>query len=327
MRLALAGLVLAGLLVGCGQADRAQNASSQAPVAALDNFADQAQGRAESNATADAPAPPPPAQPGGGQPGPSQPQPTGPAPTLFLAYEYQMNLELPAAQLAGVMDAQQRACQDAGPRLCQLVAASRQGDPQSEMSGTLQIRAEPTWLRTFKDRIGGDVDRAGGRILSQTTVTEDLTRQIVDTEASLRADRALRDRLERLLESRPGRLSDLLEVERELARVQGQIDATESGLAVMRTRVSMSTLTLNYQSSNKPLRSDTFRPLGEAFANFLGYIVMGFAVILNVVAIVLPFALVGGLIAWATLSFRKRRSGRLWARKEHGEESPPKAPT
>ena len=78
--------------------------------------------------------------------------------------------------------------------------------------------------------------------------SEDLTRQIVDTEAAVRARTALRDRLQAILATRPGKLSDLLEVEKELARVQGELDATQSELAVMRTRVVTSLLTITYSS-------------------------------------------------------------------------------
>src|SRR5262249_34449527 len=155
--------------------------------------------------------------------------------------------------------------------------------------------------------------------LENTTSSEDLTRNIVDTEARLRASRTLRDRLQNLLASRPGRLSDLLEVERELARVQGEIDATESTLAVMRARVAMSELTLTYTSKAKPLRGDTFRPLTEALAGFLGWIVMGFASIITLVAVLLPWALVLGLIGWALMAWRKRRGGRFLARRARAE--------
>src|SRR5262249_41092836 len=157
-----------------------------------------------------------------------------------------IGLEIPSAGLAGVMDAHVRACQAAGPRLCQLVGASRNGDPDSQMNGSVNIRGEPNWLRTFMGGIGAQANAAGGRVLSQATTTEDLTRDIVDTEAHLRAQTTLRDRLQQLLRSRPGRLSDLLDVERELARVQGEIDSTQSNLAVMRTRVDMSELTISY---------------------------------------------------------------------------------
>jgi hypothetical protein len=155
------------------------------------------------------------------------------------------------------------------------------------------------------------VDQAGGRIVTDTTSTEDLTRQIVDTEARLRAQTTLRDRLQELLRSSRGRLADLLEVERELARVQGDIDAVQSNLAVMRTRVAMSELTLQYHSAPRSVGSDTFEPLRNAFANFLGIIVGGFAVIITLIAGLVPFAVVIVPIVWLILRWRKRHGGRF----------------
>jgi hypothetical protein len=256
---------------------------------------------------------------GGGE---AQSQQAGPAPTLYLAYSYQAGLEIPSGHLASVMDAHVQACQAAGPRLCQLIGTNRSGDPESYMEGFVSLRAEPNWLRTFMGGIAAQVDAAGGRVISQTTSTEDLTRSIVDTEARLRAQTALRDRLQELLRSRPGRLSDLLEVERELARVQGEIDAVQSNLAVMRTRVAMSELTISYRSAPRPVGSDTFEPLRQAFANFLGIVVAGFAAIITIIAGLLPFVIVIVPIAWGLLRWRRARGGRFWGPRAKSPETP-----
>jgi len=204
-----------------------------------------------------------------------------------------------------------QACQAAGPRLCQLIGTNLTGDPQSMLQGYVSLRAEPTWLRNFMNGLEAQVDQAGGRIVTDTTSTEDLTRQIVDTEARLRAQTTLRDRLQELLRTSRGRLADLLEVERELARVQGEIDAVQSNLAVMRTRVAMSELTMQYRSAPRSVGSDTFEPLRNAFANFLGIIVGGFAVIITLIAGLVPFAVVIVPIVWLILRWRKNRGGRL----------------
>ncbi|MBL8538550.1 MAG: DUF4349 domain-containing protein [Hyphomonadaceae bacterium] len=238
-----------------------------------------------------------------------------PTPILYLAYAYAMGFEIPSQNLAGVMDAHVQACQTAGPRLCQLVSSNRSGDPESYVEGYVSLRGEPSWLRAFMAGMEADANAAGGRVISQTTTTEDLTRAIVDTEARLRAQTALRDRLQRLLESRLGRLSDLLEVERELARVQAEIDAVQSNLAVMRTRVSMSELNLSYRSAPRAVGSDTFGPLRDAFANFLKIVVAGFAAIVTIVAGLLPFVLVIWPIAWLLLRWRKARGGRFFRAK------------
>lgn len=256
----------------------------------------------------------------GGAPAQQQ-QSGGPAPVLYLAYAYAMGLEIPSQNLAAVQDGHVQACQAAGPRLCQLIGSNRSGDPESYMEGYVSVRGEPTWLRTFMGGMAAQADAAGGRIVSQTTNTEDLTRAIVDTEARLRAQSALRDRLQRLLESRPGRLADLLEVERELARVQGEIDAVQSNLAVMRTRVAMSELNLSYRSAPRAVGSDTFSPLSDAFANFLRIVVMGFAAIITIIAGLLPFVIVIWPIVWLLLRWRRARGGRFFGREKETTQS------
>ena len=121
-----------------------------------------------------------------------------------------MSLELPGDRLIGVMEGHAAACRSAGLRVCQLVASRRDGDPLDTLRGSLSLRAEPQWLQRFMKSVQSDALGAAGRVTAQWTTTEDLTREIVDTEATLRAKRALRDRLQQLLATRPGSLADLL---------------------------------------------------------------------------------------------------------------------
>ena len=78
----------------------------------------------------------------------------------------------------------------------------------------------------------------------------------------------------------------------------------------MRTRVDMSALTLTYQSSAKAVRSDTLSPLSNALANFIGIVVQGFAWIVTLIAVLIPFAIIIGPIVWLLLRLRKRRMAR-----------------
>jgi len=315
MRRLTSGLILAAaLLAACGRAEQMSDSSGgeTAPpmVAEYDRAED---GRASADPNTASPAPGAPNQPAG----------EGPAPVLYLAYTYGLGIEAPSARVPALMDAHVQACQEAGARLCQIISSSRSGDPESSMQGELSLRAEPQWLRTFMGGIAAQVDDVGGRIDRQTTGAEDLTRQIVDTEARLRAQTTLRDRLQELLRSRPGRLADLLEVERELARVQGEIDAVQSHLAVMRTRVAMSELNIHYHSAPRPIGSDTMQPLRHAFADFLGVIVAGFAGIVYLIAGLIPIAVVVAPLVWLLLRWRKRRGGRFFNRRPGSAPPPP----
>jgi hypothetical protein len=292
-------LVIVLLSAGCGK---------EAP-------AERATGVASQDLAFVAAPPPPPPGPlvggaGGGAPksasrtGPSQPV----DPVSYLAYAYGMSVELPGDRLIGVMDAHATACRDAGLRVCQLVAQRRDGDPRDTLRGSVSLRAEPQWLQRFMKTAQRDAVGAAGRVTAQWTTTEDLTREIVDTEATLRARRVLRDRLQQLLATRPGSVADLLDVERELARVQGEIDSTESTLAAMRTRVAMSALTIDYRSSARAMASGTFEPFRLALVGFIVAVVESTATLVTVVGALLPWFAVGALAVWLLLRIRRRRA-------------------
>lgn len=299
-------------LAGCGRADNAQGGGSGGGVASEKMAAmDAVRGGADAPmevATAAAPAPeaaplPPPPPPPPGQP----PAPGTPPGAVMLAYAYTRGLEVPYDQVSPVMKRHEKQCADAGPARCQVLGSSTNSYGEYDNRGQLQLRGEPAWLRTFLEGLSGDAQAAGGKVTSTNVTTEDLTRSLIDTEARLRAARTLRDRLQALLASRPGRLSDLLDVERELARVQGDIDSTESNLAVMRTRVAMSTLTVDYTSAGAPVTDRTLEPIKQALVRFIGIVAEGIGAMIQIVAYLLPWALLLWLVVWLLRLWGRRR--------------------
>jgi hypothetical protein len=236
----------------------------------------------------------------------------------MLAYTYESGLRLPANDVQPTLAAHQKRCIDAGPQVCQVIQASSNQIGEDEVRARLELRARPDFVRTFRDGLAAEAKAKKGEVTLSTVTSEDLTRQIVDTEARVKALTSLRDRVQRLLDTRPGKLEELLETERELARVQGELDASRSILEVMRARVAMSTLTINYQSNASYVSDTTFGPIGRAFAEFFGIVAQGVATMIYLLAFVLPFAVIGGPIAWFGLKwFRNRRA------KKKLEQTPP----
>ena len=139
---------------------------------------------------------------------------------------------------------------------------------------------------------------------------DDLTRQIVDTDARVKALRTLRDRLQTLLEEKPGEVGDLLQVERELARVQGELDATQSNLAVMRERVDMSVLNIRYETERKAVSPGVFTPLNEAIRDAASIFFESIATLIRWLVAALPFAVVGLPLLWLGKRF-------IFGRKKH----------
>jgi hypothetical protein len=242
---------------------------------------------------------------------PPEPNQTPATPTtstpLMLAYAYTASIALPQDKVLSTMAMHRRKCEQAGPSLCQIVGASsdRQGD--DAVNARLNLRATPNWLATFRSGLEQDAKAANGRIDAQGVTSEDLTRSITDSQARLSAMKALRTRIEALIASRPGKLSDLLEAERELARVQSEIESYESNLSVMRARVSMSTMELAYTSKLSAVRGGAFAPVTEAVTNFLSVMAGSLGFLIGLFAAVIPFLVVGAPLLYYGNKWRLKR--------------------
>ena len=135
-------------------------------------------------------------------------------------------------------------------RVASLDAASQQLARATSALGaqltrsTVEERERATFLiRVPPDRLDALMDSvaAFGDVENRSVGVEDITEQVIDAEARLGALRATRDRLRQLLE-RAGNVQDVIAVERELARVQAEIESLEARLTVMRGQVALSEL-------------------------------------------------------------------------------------
>lgn len=235
--------------------------------------------------------------------------PPAPAVTPLLAYAYDYGVEAPAARIRPLIAAHESACRQAGAAVCQLTGASVSEDGADRVSGRLTLRAEPAWLTRFREGLEADARRAGGRLTYANTQTDDLTRQIIDTEARLRAQTTLRDRLQAHLAGRPGDLEDLLKLEEALARVQGEIDSAQSNLAHMRQRVATSTLTIAYESAPSFASEGAWSPVRDAIGGFQGVMAGTIAALIVALAALIPLgAVAAALFFLIRLAWRRLRA-------------------
>ncbi len=270
------------------------------------------------SATAPAPAAPPPMdmasadgvarerqfmqqeQGGGGQPG--QTEPGQAAPAQMIAYTYTYGFLVPPVRMEGLLNAHKAACESAGPATCYVVNSSISGLGQESSYGAMTLKATPAWVKQFQNGMEDSLEPFEATLDSDYESAEDLTVQIVDSEARLNSMKTMRDRLQELLRDRPGRLSDLLEIEREFARVQADIDSHESILAAMKLRVAMSTLTLNYQPKYTAASESIWRPLGDAFRNFVPNFAGTLANIVEFIGEILPVLIFLAVALWLVVA-------------------------
>lgn len=112
--------------------------------------------------------------------------------------------------------------------------------------GRDQTRAASLQLRIPSDRFDEAVSALTpiGKLESVNVSVQDVGEEYVDVQARVANARRLEQRLVDLLASRTGKLSDVLAVERELARVREEIERYEGRMRYLQSRASVSTLTV-----------------------------------------------------------------------------------
>lgn len=210
-----------------------------------------------------------------------------------LAYTYDYLWQMPAAEIGPLQRRHASLCEQAGPATCQILAMNKSGEEAGEVSGTLQMAVESRQSRAFGALLEDEAEDAGAEQVSAEISSDELSKQIVDTEARLDARTQLRDRLMQVLKSRKGTVAELVEAERSVAQVNEEIDQAKSWLKEMEGRVAYSRVTVRYETGT-PVTSDFLAPVASAagsLGSIFGYIV---AIMILIGAVALPV----GAIYW-----------------------------
>ena len=227
----------------------------------------------------------------------------------LLAYSYDTTLRLPGSAVRGLLATHRDRCQAAGARVCQVLYAESRGE-DARVYGTLQFRAVPAYAASFRAGLGEAARAAGGSVLSDSQSIENLTRAILDARARLEAQETLRDRLLDLLDRSEGEIEGLLAAERELARVQGEIESMLSQLRALEGRVAMNTVTLRYEPRPETVARGSGRRLADAVTGFFGVLLDSLAGLVWFVAAALPWVVLGVPALWLGARFLRRLLGK-----------------
>jgi hypothetical protein len=174
-------------------------------------------------------------------------------------------------------------------------------------SATLQLRLPSV---RFDDALAAL--RPIGKLESTNVNAEDVGEEYVDVSAQVANGRKLEQRLIQILATRTGKLSDVLAVERELARVRGEIDRQEGRLRYLRAHAAMSTLAITVheplpivgQQGSGGVIAESFR---QAWRNFVSF-VAGFIAALGTLV---PLLVLLGLVGYGVVRVARRTKRQL----------------
>lgn len=148
-----------------------------------------------------------------------------------------------------------------------------------------------------------------GTVHGHAVTSEDVTKAYFDLATRLAVMREMEARLRELLASNTGKLSEVLQVERELSRVIGQIESMEGEKRYYDRQVSLSTITLTLYEPQALVRASALDPLRRAFMNAVGMFVTSLATLIQLIVVALPWLLVV-FLGWAGMKrLRTARAG------------------
>jgi chromatin segregation and condensation protein Rec8/ScpA/Scc1 (kleisin family) len=121
------------------------------------------------------------------------------------------------------------------------VATSKsQKQSNGKLRGEVVVKMLPQNLDLFLQKV-----RGFGELKNQTIGSEDVTKQYLDTDARLKNARVMEERLVEVVKTNTGKVSDLLQVEKELGRVREQIEQMQGTLRFWDAQVQFATVTIS----------------------------------------------------------------------------------
>src|SRR6476646_8138966 len=121
-----------------------------------------------------------------------------------------------------------------------VATTNSQKQANGKLRGQVIVKVSPENLDRFLQEI-----RGLGDLKNQTLGTEDVTKAYFDTDARLKNARVMEQRLIEMLQTKTGKVSDLLQVEKELGRVREDIEKMQGELKYWDSQVQFATVTIS----------------------------------------------------------------------------------
>ncbi len=121
-----------------------------------------------------------------------------------------------------------------------VATSNSQKQANGKLRGEVVVKLLPNNLDRFLQKI-----RGLGELKNQTLGSEDVTKAYLDTDSRLKNARVMEQRLIDMLKTKTGKVSDLLQVEKELGRVREEIEKMQGELKYWDSQVQLATVTIS----------------------------------------------------------------------------------
>ena len=169
-------------------------------------------------------------------------------------------------------------------------------------SGSISVRVAPDDLRKFLDELGKT-----GTLVRQNTAAEDKTSAVIDVEAKIKNLTEFRDSLRSLLGRSNANLRDLIEVRKQLAEVQSELDSETTKRKVLADETEKIAVTISFRVTGGATISG-FGKIGIALNEALSVLGESVAALITFFFAALPWVLALIFTVWVVMKAVRRRA-------------------
>lgn len=237
-----------------------------------------------------------------------------------IAYSYSISYAFDRRTVAQVQGQQLTLCRQLGPATCLVVKStlSAAGPDDHIVTDQAVLLVDARLAGKMNQRLDALAVSGGAKLASRQVEAEDVTQQVIDTDARVRAKQALSERLLAIIRSGKGKVGELVEAERAYATTQEELDAARGEQAALSQRVAMSRVTIEYTFNDTPGGRS---PVRASLATAGDTLATSIAALVTAMVAGLPWLIAGGIMV-ALLRWVRRRFGWRWPRRARNNSPP-----
>ena len=230
-----------------------------------------------------------------------------------IAYSYTVAYAFDRRVVAAVQDRQLALCRALGPARCLVIRSTlaAPGPDEHTVSDEAVLLIDARLASAFNRQLDAVAVAGGATVANHQVEAEDVTRQVIDTDAKVRAKQALADRLLGIIRSGRGKVGELVEAERAYATTQEELDAARGEQAALAQRVAMSRVTISYGFNDTPGRGS---PIRASLATAGETLATSIAALVTAIVAAAPWMAAGAIVV-ALLRRVWRQRGWRWPRR------------
>jgi len=219
----------------------------------------------------------------------------------YIAIRHKLEIETREADLQKAWESANTFCLSIK---CEVVSASFTDRTRtSTPSGYLSVRVAPEDLSKFL----GSLDKSG-RAVHHTTENEDKTATVIDVDAKIKNLAGFRDGLRAMLAKPPASIKDLLEVQRELARVQAELDSESTRRKVLSDETDKVSVEISFRHDGAGRAPGAFEPIAVAWRESMNVLGASVAALISMTFALIPWIVFLWVIFWLVRKvWRKRK--------------------